>query len=95
MNIERKKAMVALKKARTSTDNIIKMIESGDYCVDIIQQNLAVMGLLKSAHKILLENHLRTCFSNAMNAKNEKIKKDMIDEIIKISKFGSKFGCDW
>ncbi len=95
MNAQRKKAMVALKKARTSTDNIIKMIEDGDYCVDIIQQNLAVMGLLKSAHKVLLENHLRTCFSNAMNAKNEKIKKDMIAEIIKISKFGSKFSCDW
>lgn len=95
MNDQKKKALTALKKSRTSIEGIIKMIEEDDYCVDIIQQNLAAMGLLKSAHQTLLENHLKTCFSNAMNAKNPEIKQGMIDEIIKISKFASKFSCNW
>jgi CsoR family transcriptional regulator, copper-sensing transcriptional repressor len=87
---QKKKAIIALKKARTSTDRVIKMIENNDYCVNIIQQNLAVVGLLKSAYQALLENHLKTCFSNAMQTKNEKLKKEMIDEMIKISKFSAK-----
>ena len=90
MTTQKKKALIALKKARTSIDHIIKMIENKKYCIDVIQQNLAVMGLLKSSHQLLLENHLETCFSNAMNAKNPKIKKAMVEEIIKISRLTSK-----
>jgi DNA-binding FrmR family transcriptional regulator len=90
MTIQKKKALIALKKAHTSIEYIIKMIEDKKYCIDIIQQNLAVIGLLKSSHQLLLENHLETCFSNAMNAKNSKIKKDMVNEIIKISRLSSK-----
>jgi CsoR family transcriptional regulator, copper-sensing transcriptional repressor len=95
MNEQKKKAVIALKKSRTSIDSIIKMIEGDEYCIDVMQQNLAVMGLLKSAHQTLLENHLNTCFTSAMNAKNPKIKQEMIDEIIKISKIASKFSCNW
>lgn len=89
MDKQKKQTMVALKKARSSIENIIKMIENNDYCIDIMQQNLAARGLLRSAHHTLLKNHLKTCFSNAMEAKNPKIKKEMIDEIIKISKISS------
>ena len=42
------------------------MIEGGEYCIDIMQQNLAVIGLLRSAHEMLMENHLNSCFKNAM-----------------------------
>jgi DNA-binding FrmR family transcriptional regulator len=55
-----------------------------------MQQNLAVIGLLKSAHHSLLENHLNTCFKNAMASKNEAMKKKMITEITKVSKIANK-----
>jgi DNA-binding FrmR family transcriptional regulator len=38
-----KQALISLKKARTSLNNIIDMIEDDKYCIDIIQQNLAVI----------------------------------------------------
>ncbi|MBT3726739.1 metal-sensing transcriptional repressor [bacterium] len=38
-----KQPMISLKKARTSLNNIIDMIENEKYCIDIIQQNLAVI----------------------------------------------------
>lgn len=66
------------------------MIDEKEYCINIMQQNLAAIGLLKSAHQLLMENHLRTCFSNAMNAKNEKLKENMINEILKVSKLNNK-----
>ena len=46
---EDKQILVALKKGQSHLGNVIKMVEDGKYCIDILQQNLAVIGLLKSA----------------------------------------------
>jgi DNA-binding FrmR family transcriptional regulator len=35
--------LIALKKAKSLLDKIITMIENDQYCIEIIQQNLAVM----------------------------------------------------
>ena len=78
------------KKAQSHLARIIKMIENGEYCVDIMQQNLAVIGLLKSAHLKLMENHLNSCFKDAMASKNEKKKQEMITEILNVIKFYNK-----
>ncbi|HWI30634.1 MAG TPA: metal-sensitive transcriptional regulator [Microbacterium sp.] len=37
-----------------------KMIESEDYCMDIITQSRAIQRSLESLNRLLLENHLRT-----------------------------------
>ncbi|MCX6762105.1 MAG: metal-sensing transcriptional repressor [Candidatus Moranbacteria bacterium] len=81
-----KEIITALKKASTHLSNVIKMIEDGEYCVSIMQQNLAVVGLLKSANDKLLARHLSSCFMNAMKGTNEKRKQEMIDEILQLNK---------
>jgi len=55
-----------------------------------MQQNLAAIGLLRSAHQMLMEGHLGSCFKNAMATKNEKRKQEMIEEILKVSKLSNK-----
>jgi DNA-binding FrmR family transcriptional regulator len=55
-----------------------------------MQQNLAVIGLLKSAHQKLMENHLNTCFKNAMAAKNEELKAKMVEEILTVNKLNAR-----
>lgn len=85
-----KETIINFKKAHTLLGKIIKMKEDNEYCIDIMQQNLAVIGLLKSAHQKLMESHLNTCFKNAMAAKNEKLKQQMIDEILKVNKLSNK-----
>ncbi len=66
------------------------MIEAHEYCIDIMQQNLATVGLLRSAHQMLMENHLNTCFKKAMATKNEKKKQEMTQEILKVTKLFNK-----
>lgn len=78
------------KKAHSHLGKIIKMVENGEYCIDVMQQNLAVIGLLKSAHQMLMENHLKTCFSKAMRSGNEKRKEEMIQEILSVTKMFNK-----
>lgn len=84
--MENKEISVALKKAESHLRNVVQMVEEKEYCIDILQQNLAVIGLLKSASQKLLERHLHSCFANVMKGTNEKRKKEMIEEILKINK---------
>ena len=81
-----KEIVIALKKAHSHLARVIKMVEEKEYCVDILQQNLAVIGLLKSANNKLLERHLNSCFVNAMRGTNEKRKQEMINEILAINR---------
>ena len=86
----KKKALINFKKARSHCKKIIQMVEQDKYCIDIMQQNLAVIGLLKSAHQILMEGHLKGCFKGAMGTKNEAKKKKMVEEILKVTKIYNK-----
>jgi DNA-binding FrmR family transcriptional regulator len=79
-------SLIALKKARTLLDKIIRMTEENKYCVDIIQHNMATIGLLKSAHATLLEGHMQTCFKHAIASKNKKEQQKVIDEIMQLMK---------
>lgn len=84
MKNKKQKTLINFKKAQSHIGKIIKMIKADEYCIDIMQQNLAVLGLLKSAHQQLMKNHLNTCFKKAMASKNESKKQAMIEEILKV-----------
>lgn len=90
MSKEKKRTIITFKKAQSLIGRIIEMIEKGEYCIDIMQQNLAAIGLLRSAHQQLMKNHLNTCFRKAVISKNEKRKKEMIEEILKVTKLANK-----
>jgi len=90
MTQKKQKTLIGFKKARSLLSKIIEMTESDQYCIDIMQQNLAVIGLLKSAHESLMENHLQTCFKSAMAANNGKKKKQMTEEILKVTNLFNK-----
>jgi len=83
-------SLINFKKSKGLLEKIIKMVEEKEYCIDIMQQNLAVIGMLKSAHQILMENHLHSCFTKAMESKQDKRKLEMIEEILKVTKLANK-----
>jgi CsoR family transcriptional regulator, copper-sensing transcriptional repressor len=90
MEPSKEKILINFKKAASCLNKVIKMKENDEYCVNIMQQNLAIIGLLKSAHQMLMEAHLNSCFKNAMASKNEKHKQLMIDEILKVTKLANR-----
>ena len=87
MEESNKEIIIGLKKAQSHLGNVIKMVENQEYCVSILQQNLAVIGLLKSANDKLFKRHLSSCFMSAMRGTNEKRKQTMIGEILALNKF--------
>jgi len=80
------KTLIAIKKAKSSLDKIIKMLEDGKYCIDVIQQNLAVIGLIKSANLSLLEGHVNNCVKNACKSGKGKKIDEMMEELLRVIK---------
>jgi DNA-binding FrmR family transcriptional regulator len=76
MNEHKKKALISIKKAKTSLDKIAEMIENDDYCGDIIIQNMASIGLIKSSNNKLIEAFLENCSeTKSQDEKREEILK--------------------
>ena len=90
MNTQKEKTLINFKKAESHITKVIKMTKDNKYCIDIMQQNLAVIGLLKSAHYMLMESHLNNCCKKALETKSKKIKQEMIEEVLKVVRLSSK-----
>ena len=88
--IKKTDSLTNFKKAKSLLEKIVKMVKDDEYCIDIMQQNLAVIGMLRSAHQTLMENHLHHCFSKALESKQNKRKLEMIEEILKVTKLSNK-----
>ncbi len=70
-----------LKITRGHLDKVINMVESGQYCIDVVHQSLAVQSALRQANQLILKNHMETCVSDAIKQGNSK---EVIDEVMKV-----------
>lgn len=55
------KILHRLKIAKGHLQKVIQMVETDQYCIDVIHQSQAVQRALEEADRLLLENHLKTC----------------------------------
>ncbi len=55
-----------LKTVRGHLDGIIRMTEEEAYCVDLMKQVSAAQASLERVNRVILKNHLETCFSEAV-----------------------------
>jgi CsoR family transcriptional regulator, copper-sensing transcriptional repressor len=76
MQAPKNKIIHRLQIARGHLDKVLRMVEAGEYCINIVHQSIAVQAALKKVDEIVLENHLKTCVSDS-------IKKGESDEAIK------------
>ena len=79
--------MHRLKIARGHLDKVIKMTENNDYCIDIMNQSLAVQRALQESDTLTLENHLKNCVVKQI--KNGET-DESVAEIMKIFKRRNK-----
>lgn len=59
-------ALNRLKTVRGHLDGIIRMLEADAYCVDVMKQISAAQSALERTNRVMLHNHLETCFSEAV-----------------------------
>ncbi len=63
---------------------VCKMIENDAYCMDIINQNHAVIEALRKINQLVLEGHLGVCAYDAVNSKNSAQRKKAITELVNL-----------
>ncbi len=80
---------IALKKAKGQLEKALSMLEEGRYCMDIIQQSNAALGLIKSANLLMLESHLKSCGIKLASLKKDEQEK-FIKEIIRACSVSSR-----
>jgi CsoR family transcriptional regulator, copper-sensing transcriptional repressor len=81
-----KKAIRRLRIAAGQVKGLEKMVAEEKYCIDIINQSLAIKQALSGVEDLVLENHLSTHVAAQMRRHNEnKAVREMLS-IYKLSK---------
>jgi DNA-binding FrmR family transcriptional regulator len=83
MRPEHQAAVVSrVRTARGQLDGVLRMVEAGAYCPDLMKQLAAVQGLLEAANRAVLRNHLETCVADAVRAgRSEEIIAELMETL--------------
>jgi DNA-binding FrmR family transcriptional regulator len=87
----KKRALHRTKILEGQMRGLEKMIESEEYCMDIITQSLAIQKSLRSLNKLLVENHLRTHVTD-MFAEGGEQRDLAVDELLKVYELNNNRG---
>lgn len=91
INNPKKQALIALRKSQSLIKKVIEMIENDVYCISVLEQLLAVSGLLRSASGKILKNHLETCFKENIATHDAKLKDRLIGEVVRVLELSKKY----
>lgn len=81
---EKKKVLNRIRRINGQVEAVGRMIENEDYCVDVMMQISAATGALSKVAEIVLENHLKTCVTEAMQNDDVKDRDQKLEELIKL-----------
>lgn len=82
---EHKQAILnRLKSIEGHIRGIQRMVDEGAYCIDIINQNLAVQRALEKVTGLVLERHLQTCVTTAIRGDDATERERVITEILNV-----------
>ncbi len=75
-----------LSLAKGQLEGIVKMVDDDRYCIDISNQLLATIALLKNANRLVLKAHLDSCVRDTLNEDATEKIQEIIDIIEKLTK---------
>jgi len=84
--------IIALKRIEGQVKGLQRMIEEGQYCIDIVTQMHAAINALHRVAERVLVKHVEHCVVSALRGKSETEKKKKIDEVLTVIKKLRKIG---
>lgn len=80
--LAKRDALNRLKTVRGHLDGIIRMVDDDAYCVDLMKQVSATQSSLERVNRLILRNHLETCFSEAVTeGRGQAAVAELVDAI--------------
>lgn len=82
---EYKQAIInRLKSIEGHARGIQRMVDEDVYCIDIINQNLAVQRALEKVNSLIMERHLQTCVTTAIRSDDPAERERVITELMNV-----------
>jgi DNA-binding FrmR family transcriptional regulator len=79
-----------LKSVHGHVAGISRMVEADAYCVDVLRQILAVQRALDRVSSLVLENHLRTCMTEAVRGEDPDARERVLSELAEVFAAGNR-----
>jgi DNA-binding FrmR family transcriptional regulator len=84
MDQDKIKIVNRLKSTEGHVRGVIKMVEDGAYCIDIVNQINAIQAALQKINTLVLDKHLHTCVTTAIRGDDPNERERVIDEIVQV-----------
>ena len=90
--MEHNNAAVAnrLKTVEGHVAGIGRMVDDGEYCIDIIRQIHAVQSALNKVSKMVLEDHMNHCLITAVRGDDPAERERVLQEIAEVYEAATK-----
>lgn len=75
---------VSLKRIEGQIRGIARMIQEGQYCVDVINQIQAATNALQRVSEKIFEKHLQHCVASVLTGKSQRERQIKIQEVLGI-----------
>ena len=69
---------------------IERMVQDDAYCIDVIRQIQAVQAALNKVSALVLDNHLHTCVTTAIQGDDPDEREAMLQEVTSVFEMSSK-----
>jgi DNA-binding FrmR family transcriptional regulator len=79
-----------LKTVEGHLRGVIRMVEEDAYCIDVIRQIQAVEAALNKVSAQILESHLNSCVTTAIQGDNPKERERVLKEITEVFEMANK-----
>jgi len=70
-----------LKSVAGHVNGIVRMVDEGQYCIDVIQQIQAVQAALDKVSLMVLDDHMHHCVTEAIRSDNPDERERVLAEI--------------
>ena len=85
MGDDRSKDIVRrLKSVEGHVRGIERMVEENAYCVDVVNQILAVQRALRKVSGLVLDRHLHSCVTHAIQGDDKGAKERVLEELLEV-----------
>lgn len=79
-----------LKSVEGHVRGIERMVDEGVYCVDIVNQIVAVQRALKKVSGLVLDRHLHSCVTTAIQSDDDKSRERVLKELMEVFEANGK-----
>ncbi len=69
---------------------VVRMLEEDAYCIDIIKQTQAVEKAIDKLNALILEKHLNSCVTTAIQSRNTQERERVIGELMDVFETANK-----